>query len=126
MGLYNFQPRFVDAILAGTKTHTIRAARAHPDKPGSTMHLYTGLRHKGARLLGRWPCVKVEEIHIEPWNTADDKARVWIDYEELDLDEKQALARRDGFADFPEMVRFWKGRLPFDGHIIHWKRPDHG
>lgn len=65
MGLYNFQARFVPFILAGAKTHTIRAVRANPDKPGNTLHLYTGLRHKGARLLMRVPCVKVEEIEID-------------------------------------------------------------
>lgn len=50
MGLYNFQKRFVPFILSGAKTHTIRALRAHPDKPGDTLHLYTGLRQKGAKL----------------------------------------------------------------------------
>ena len=51
MGLYNFQARFVPFILNGAKTHTIRAIRTNPDKPGNTLHLYTGLRQKGARLL---------------------------------------------------------------------------
>ena len=41
MGLYNFKSQFVPAILSGTKTHTIRAVRANPDKPGNTLHLYT-------------------------------------------------------------------------------------
>ena len=26
-----------------------------------------------------------------------------------------------GFANFDEMLNFWAGRLPFRGHIIHWK-----
>lgn len=51
MGLYNFQERFVAAILAREKRHTIRGLRAHPDEPGDTMHLYTGLRTKKSRLL---------------------------------------------------------------------------
>jgi uncharacterized protein YqfB (UPF0267 family) len=38
MGLYNFQSRFVPKILAGEKTHTIRAVRANPDKPGNVLH----------------------------------------------------------------------------------------
>ena len=65
MGLYNFQSRFVPKVLAGEKTHTIRAARANPDKPGNTLHLYTGLRHKGTRLLMRTTCTKAEQIEID-------------------------------------------------------------
>ena len=56
MGLYNFQRRFVPKILAGENTHTIRGVRANPDKPGNILHLYTGLRRKGATLLMRVPC----------------------------------------------------------------------
>ena len=123
MGLYNFQARFVPFILSGRKTHTIRAVRAHPDKPGNTLHLYTGLRTKKARLLMRVPCVKVEEIAI----TSDaifSTGTVFIEIDGVILspDEKEQLARRDGFKDFEEMLAFWNGRLPFLGHIIHWKK----
>jgi len=117
MGLYNFQPRFVPKILAGRKTHTIRSIRANPDKPGNMLHLYTGLRHKGAKLLMRVPCVRVEEIVI----TDTPLLRLIVDGHLLDSDEEQALARRDGFKNFAEMIAFWNGRLPFKGHIIHWK-----
>jgi uncharacterized protein YqfB (UPF0267 family) len=115
MGLYNFQSRFVPKILAGEKTHTIRATRANPDKPGNTLHLYTGLRQKGAKLLMRAPCVKIEEIEISA------RMRVRIDGVELDATEQETLARRDGFQNFADMMAFWNGRLPFRGHIIHWR-----
>jgi hypothetical protein len=141
MGLYNFQPRFVPFILANKKTHTIRAVRAHPDKPGNTLHLYTGLRTKKAKLLMRVPCVKVEDIWIEapkiihapvPFARYDVWHDTWfplycavtIDGHELDYSEKDQLARRDGFSSFQEMLNFWtrpKNRLPFLGHIIHWR-----
>src|ERR1700679_3593720 len=65
MWLYNFQARFVPKILSREQAHTIRAVRANPDQPGNTLHLYTGLRHKGAKLLMRVPCVKLEEISID-------------------------------------------------------------
>jgi hypothetical protein len=118
MGLYNFKARFVDKILSGAKTHTIRAIRAHPDKPGNTLHLYTGLRHKGARLLMRATCTKVQQIEIRANS-------VWIDGELMFADECELLARRDGFENFTEMWKFWEERLPFVGHIIHWRHHAH-
>jgi hypothetical protein len=122
MGLYNFQPRFVDKIMSGEKKHTIRSRRANPDKPGNTMHLYTGLRHKGARLLMRVPCAKVEEIEIDACgHECNCDAFVEVDGVELSASERDALAVRDGFENFEAMLDFWAGRLPFKGHIIHWK-----
>lgn len=118
MGLYNFQSRFVSKVLSGEKTHTIRAERANPDRPGNTLHLYTGLRQKGARLLMRVLCVKVEEIEIRnDWRVAV----VIVDGVRLSVDERESLARRDGFSSFDEMLKFWDGRLPFRGRIIHWQ-----
>lgn len=118
MGIYNFQERFVRPILSGRKTHTIRAERVYPDKPGNTLHLYTGLRHKGAKLLMRVPCTRIEEILI----TKTPLPRVVVDGHMLDQDEEHLLAYRDGFANFDQMLSFWKGRLPFTGHIIHWRK----
>ena len=121
MGLYNFQPRFVPFILSGAKTHTIRALRAHPDQAGNTIHLYSGLRHKGARLLMRAMCTRVEEITIRQTRAAKYRYEIIIDGQVLDSDEITDLANRDGFACFGDMMDFWKGRLPFTGHVIHWK-----
>lgn len=126
MGLYNFQQRFVKPILRGEKTHTIRAIRKYPAKPGDTLYLYTGLRTKYARKLLETKCVKVECIEI-----AETKGpvrlrfyHVAIDGIGLGADECEQLARRDGFSSFHEMMKFWttpKNRLPFSGHVIHWK-----
>jgi hypothetical protein len=114
MGLYNFHRRFVAMIEAGTKTHTIRATRRHPDKPGSTLHLYTGLRQRGARLLRRVVCTDVQKIVITR------KLELFIDGVQLAPDERETLAKLDGFRDFAEMMEFWNGRRPFIGLIIHW------
>lgn len=118
MGLYGFHKRFVPFIESGAKTHTIRKTRQSIDKPGSTMHLYTGLRQKGAKLIARVPCVKVENILITPGGV------VRIDGLYLDESESELLARRDGFENFASMLDFWrspKNRLPFHGKIFHWK-----
>lgn len=122
MGLYNFKKRFAPFVTDGTKRHTIRAKRVHPDKVGNTVHLYSGLRTRHAKLLGRSTCVRMEEINIS------ESQQVFVDGEELSLSEKNALAFCDGFRSrgiaraFEEMMEFWKGRLPFAGHIIHWSR----
>lgn len=116
MGLYNFQERFVPAILDGTKRHTIRAPRKHPDVPGNTLHLYAGLRRKGARLLMRATCTAVVEIRI------GDHGTIYLDGRPLSEDEREELARRDGFADLADMLEYWRRgeRLPFRGHMIFW------
>ena len=122
MGLYNFKKRFAPFVRDGSKRHTIRGKRAHPDKPGNTLHLYCGLRTKHTELLGRSICVKVEEIHVSAGQ------QVFIDGVELSLSEKNALAFCDGFRSrgvedaFDEMMEFWEGRLPFSGNIIHWTK----
>lgn len=126
MGLYNFKTQFVPYVLDGTKKHTIRASRRMMDRPGDVMHLYTGLRQKGARLLARRRCVRVEEI------TITERRDVIIDGITLTEDERNLLAWRDGFRiptlknpndprySFDLMMRFWDGRLPFQGQVYHW------
>lgn len=131
MGLYNFQKQFVPHILSGSKQHTIRAERRHQDKPGDTMHLYTGLRQKGARLLMRVPFVLVEPIRIERRlikprdGEAYSRVQIFIGEEQqsdvpISRSEAVLLALADGFPGWEEFVDFWSGRLPFRGHIYHW------
>lgn len=126
--LLNFKPQFVPFVEDGSKTHSIRALRKDGKVPraGETCHCYTGLRRKGARLLGRWPCVKVGDFIVFKDGL---RRRVFIDEVELTFDEKNALAWRDGFRPeqgqgfaFAAMSIFWDKthRLPFDGKIIHW------
>lgn len=102
-------------ILSGAKRHTIRATRSRRTVVGEICHLYTGLRQKGATLLGRYPCCRVEDIEIE----IDGAIAVNGIY--LSVDECESLARCDGFRDFLEFEEFWDGRRPFSGQIVHWK-----
>jgi hypothetical protein len=129
VGIYSFEKRFVPFILAGTKKHTIRDLRKYPDKAGNTLHLYQGLRTEKAKLIKRVKCVKIEEISIEQSGTLWPQYTVRIDGNMLDKSECEALARRDGFENFRDMISFWvhpkgkrkKSRLPFRGQIIHWR-----
>jgi len=120
--LLGFQQRFEKKILAKQKRHTIRAKRKLPPRVGETCHCYVNPRRKTMRLLGRWPCVKVQDIHIKARKYAYLGHIVWIriDGVLLDADESQALALSDGFDSLVEMVNFWSGRLPFHGDMIHW------
>ena len=78
------------------------------------------------RLIGRWPCVRVETIEV--FKAADaDTLLIIIDGNLLSTDETEAFLFRDGFrtAGFPshaaEAFDFWKKRLPFRGQVIHWR-----
>ena len=125
MGLYGFKARFVPYVESGEKTHTIRSRRVHPDKPGDTLHLYAAPRTKQMRLLMRVPCVRVEELEIVR-DYVKAVGNMWlfvVDGNRLSHDEIEALARRDGFASFNDMLDFWKAQkrtFPWKGDIIHW------
>lgn len=125
--LLGFKRCFAPFVENGSKTHAIRGERKIPPKVGEICHCYVDPRQKSMRLLGRWPCVKIERIHIAgPQEYHWSEIEVRIGGVELSHDEKEELAFRDGFRSylyanhFAEMIEFWAGRLPFDGIIIHW------
>lgn len=121
MALLNFQKRFVRKVERGEKTHTIRAMRKRPIKIGEILHLYTGLRHKGARLIKRVTCHRVESITIDACgHECNCDAFIEIAGVVLSDSEREAFAVRDGFKNVNDMLNFWAGRLPFKGQIIHW------
>ncbi len=123
MGLYNFQRRFKPHVKSGRKRHTIRAKRKHPDRPGNPFHGYVGLRTKKAEKISTGTITKVEDIRIfeAPGETELDHYRVALEGVGLELDECEALAYADGFDSFMDMMKFWEGRLPFNGDLIRWK-----
>jgi hypothetical protein len=122
MAAYNFQLRFVERILNGTKRHTIRATRKRRTKVGETLYLFTGMRTKKCKRLLEVVCTKVGDIDIFlcPLVFGGYGAGVVIDGEALDESERERLAWADGFASFKAMLDFWEGKLPFHGEIIHW------
>lgn len=140
--LLGFKRRFAPFVEDGSKTHTIRAIRKIAPHVGEMCHCYVDPRQKTMRLLGRWPCVKVEQIEI----FRDAKYHIIVDFAELSDDEMDLLAWRDGFrpaliycrersfkphhpseADprgcSTDMLAYWQElhHLPFQGQIIHWK-----
>lgn len=119
--LLGFKRQFEPFVQDGSKRHTIRAlGKRRAFRVGDICDCYVDPRRKTMRLIGRWPCVKVEDIHI--WVNR----RVFIDGVRLSHDECDELAWRDGFrlppknSAFVQMMMFWEGRLPFHGQLIHW------
>lgn len=134
--LLGFKRQFADYVEEGSKTHTVRAFRVIPPRVGETCHCYVDPRQKTMRLLGRWPCVKVEPITIDftPMGIAY-VLRLTIGDNTLSHDEALAFAWADGFRDgrrggaLDRMADFWiqSKRLadsvnaaPWHGQVIHW------
>jgi hypothetical protein len=125
MAAYSFNRQFVAPIQAGTKRHTIRGDRKDGRIPrkGEPLYLFCGMRTKNCfRILPTPPlCKRVQRIHISDDFDGAVLPKVTVDDEVLDRSECEMLAQADGFPNFIAMMRFWRGNLPFDGNIIHWK-----
>jgi hypothetical protein len=126
MPLLNFKKQFVPAIRSGSKRHTIRADRKVPIKPGDKLYLYCGARTKGCFKILPAPvtCSMVQSIAITNYFMVGATGWVpiiFVDGAQLAPDECNQLAYADGFSDFADMMKFWAGRFPFQGQIIHWR-----
>jgi hypothetical protein len=132
MPALNFKKQFEPHIRSRRKRHTIRAKRKRPIKPGDMLYLFTGMRTKSCQKIMQTVCAKVEDVKIEmrAYSGKGILARgltfphVIIEGIDLSGDEKEALAYADGFDSFADMMKFWDGRLPFSGDLIHWKEGD--
>lgn len=140
--LLGFKARFEQFVREGSKTHTIRRTKKVPPKVGETCHCYGDVRQKSMHLLGRWPCIAIDNVLIKPvmvdgWKSLGlDKPmivtlNVFINGEELSTDETETLFYRDGFRNVPPaytstaMARdFWRANFEagewFEGQMIHW------
>jgi len=122
--LLGFKPQFEKPIRAKQKRHTIRGKRRglRQIRVGDRLDCYVNSRQKSMRLLGRWPCTRIQDIRIKGrfHRYGGFIGGVLIDGVQLMQDECEALAKSDGFQSWDEMTRFWRGRLPFHGDMIHW------
>ncbi len=120
MVTYNFKKRFVAAIVAGHKRHTIRGQRKRHARPGEQLQLQHGPRMKPVR-LGTATCTHALAISINlGLGQIKAEGTMMIETPE-DLD---SFARRDGFADWADMRAFWRAEHKtvevFDGVLIAW------
>jgi hypothetical protein len=139
--MLGFKRRFAPYVHEGSKTHTIRANCGRTWKAGMRCDCYVDPRQKSMRLLGRFTCVKVEDIVIsrEPRpGTCETHPWLFIEIEGicLEFDEANEFAYRDGFRELGRrraleaMTMYWIAEMrrhpthrsfPFVGHVIHWK-----
>jgi uncharacterized protein YqfB (UPF0267 family) len=64
MVAYSFKARFVEPILAGTKTQTIRADRKRHARPGEDLQLYTAMRTKQCKLIRVARCTQIVSVML--------------------------------------------------------------
>lgn len=113
-----FKKQFVDAILNGTKIHTIREDSKCRWQPNKVMHMATGVRTKQYNCFKKETCKHIQRIEIQPY-TKTIKFTV-NGCQELLMSEIgiETLSKNDGFKTTNE---FWEWfNEPFIGKIISW------
>ncbi len=121
MVAYNFKTRFADDVAAKRKRQTIRAHRKRHARPGESVQLYTGMRHKSCRkLVDPDPeCISIDQVDIEQHGPL---IVVAVDGNILSSQQLCALAKADGFSNRSEFIDFFAHEhgLPFNGVLIKW------
>lgn len=125
MVAYSFRQQFIEPILCGAKRQTIRKPRVGKSRhaqPGDELQLYTGMRTKQCRLIGRATCTSLSPIRIEVEDGRIellDTGTAVTTQEDLD-----AFARLDSFDGWHSMWQFWRQNHPdtpvFSGVLIRW------
>lgn len=120
---YSFKPQFAPQVEAGSKVQTIRRERKDRRRPveGDLVKLYSGLRTKNTRLLAtgtvEW-CMSVRILFREH--------RIVWDGQRFH-DDRERLARADGFSCLRAMLDFFTaqygqdGSEAFDGYCVSWR-----
>lgn len=134
MVAYSFKTRFAPPILAGTKRQTIRADRKRHARPGEELQLYTGMRTRHCKLIGKAIVEKVIPVTLQMVERIPGRAGVegvtWyhptgpVFCSPLWAKEMNKFARDDGFKNWAEMKAFWAEAHPgldvFEGVLIQW------
>lgn len=129
MPALNFKQQFADAVENGEKRQTVRAHRkdGRPHcKTGDVLSLYTGMRTKNCRMLGKARVTRVASIKINPTDMELDGKLLYsiIHSRDADLTDNE-FAEADGFDSFMDMANWFDQvhGLPFEGVVIYWSEP---
>ncbi|TGP28256.1 hypothetical protein EN875_032390 [Mesorhizobium sp. M2D.F.Ca.ET.232.01.1.1] len=121
MVAYSFKPRFVEPIGTGAKRQTIRADRKRHARPGEQLQLYTGMRTKQCKLIGRATCIGVDLVMLNFADHGVARINGIVLFSDAAM---QKFARSDGFASWADMRDFWRDNHPgvevFEGVLIRW------
>lgn len=121
----NFKQQFAPLVVAGVKTHTIRALRddGRDPLPGDELALYTGLRTKGTVKLLDTVVEYVAGVSILP--APHNAPSVMLGSRQLQAYEVETLAVNDGFATMQAFIDFFQTTygLPFKGQLTGWAPP---
>ena len=126
MVAYSFQHMFVYPILVGIKDQTMRdqrRGRSRHSRAGERIQLYYAMRTRWCQFLGESHCLLVMPVELM---MEDDRPLVIIDeMHELEGDEVEAFAKRDGFADWEALCRHWWDERQvrrWSGWLMRWDR----
>lgn len=124
MPAYNFMPEFAPLVLSGEKQTTIRRKRKRRTKRGDRLFLYTGMRTKRCRMLGKARCSGVWPFRMDESGASIRSGvlgrRFWSRLSGVgirDLAWGDARMTPEGFTAF-FLERYG---LPFDGELIEWE-----
>lgn len=127
--LLSFKSDMAPLVEEGTKRQTIRAYRKDGRNPreGQTLYLYKRARQPDMSKMAETVCTSASPIEI------DLDGFIWSDqsqFEEhgrrdlhlLDIEERERLAKADGFEDAEAMIAWFTEvhGLPFRGLVIRW------
>jgi len=116
--ILGFKDTFVPAVVAGTKPHSIRSGNRW--RVGMSIQFYRNVRQASMTKIRENGVAKVvQKIEILRYQHG---CEIIIDDRMLTPLECQELARRDGFQDLDELLRFISEMhgLPFTGQLVCW------
>lgn len=115
MVAFNFKKQFSGLVESGLKRQTIRE-NARGAATGKPLQLYYGQRTKQCQKLRDAVCQSTCQITITSLTIHTSKYGYLLD--------EDAFARKDGFANFAEMWKFFEPRSDengeFHGWLIEW------
>ena len=120
MVAYSFKRQFIEPIQTGRKRQTMRNERARHARAGEAIQLYTAMRTKQCRLIGRATCENVMPVRLDFV-----RSRVELPHGVFDRQvELDTFARSDGFDDWRALAAFWKNEngatTQWSGVVITW------